>query len=176
VQVGALVVSECNGCFSNANNPPANPALLALPGLINLRLMQDFTPGAAVLGSLIIQNTAMQNLLSFQGLTCPPGFINIASNLQLSSFLGLQRLSYPTFLPGVAFRATGNALVDPSSVQQIRVLAGCPTGNTSPQQSGVFIGTSQCSIDVGSTPTECLQKDHSLALSGKLSRPPFWIH
>eukprot|EP00884_Botryococcus_braunii_P014746 jgi/Botrbrau1/23272/Bobra.0102s0015.1 len=146
-QVGALVVSECNGCSANPNTAPAAPALLALPGLINIRQTQDFTSGGGVLGSLILQNTAMQNLLSFQGLVCPPGFVNIVGNRQLSSFLGLQKLSYPTFSPGVAFRAVNNSLTDPSSIQQIRVMAGCPSGTTSPQLSGVSISTPGCAIN-----------------------------
>eukprot|EP00884_Botryococcus_braunii_P021318 jgi/Botrbrau1/7870/Bobra.9_2s0046.1 len=147
-QVGALVVSECNGCLANPTTPPANPALLVLPGLINIRQTQDFTTGAGILGSVILRNTAMQNLLSFQGLTCPPGLVNIVGNRQLTSFLGLQKLSYPTFLPGVTFNAVDNPLTDPSSIQQIRVLAGCPSGTTSPQLSGVSISTAGCAINV----------------------------
>eukprot|EP00884_Botryococcus_braunii_P023498 jgi/Botrbrau1/9832/Bobra.0313s0011.2 len=146
-QVGALVVSECNGCLANPTTPPANPALLALPGLINIRQTQDFTTGAGILGSLILRNTAMQNLLSFQGLACPPGLVNIAGNRQLTSFLGLQKLSYPTFLPGVTFKAVDNPLTDPSSIQQIRVMAGCPSGTTSPQLSSVSISTAGCAIN-----------------------------
>lgn len=147
-QVGALVVSECSECSINPNARPAAPALLSLPGLVNVRQMRDFTPGAAFLGSLIVQNTAMGTLTSFQGLVCPPGFFNISGNYQLASFFGLQNLGFPSFLPGVRFYALNNPMTSPAAIQGIRVLAGCPTGISTPQRSAVLIATSGCTIQV----------------------------
>lgn len=143
-----MVVKECTECFATPDTVPPNPALGALPGLVNLRQVYDYTPGAVPQSSLIVQNTALASVASFAGMRCPPSFIYLANNRQLRTLDGFGALSYPTFPQGVTLFAIGNALSGPPSVQALRNLAGCPAGTTSPQPSSIFVDTATCPLQV----------------------------
>lgn len=143
-----MVVKECINCFATPDAAPASPALTGLPGLVNLRQVYDYTPGAAQLGSLIVQNTGFADMTSFAGLSCPPGFIYFNKNRQLGTLSGLGALAFPTSSPGVTLVATANALSGPASVQPLRVLAGCSVGGTNSLTLNTYIETASCTMKV----------------------------
>lgn len=145
-QAGALVVKECNNCFVTPDAAPGNPALIGLPGLVNLRQVYDYTPGVTPSAAIILENTAFVDLTSFSGLACSPGFFYLNKNRQLSSLNGLGGLSSPT--AATTFVATDNALSGPGSIQAVLNAAGCLGGGTGSQLATMYIQTASCTMQV----------------------------
>lgn len=141
-QVEAVVVQECANCAISTNVGPTVSALAALPGLRSIQQFRGFK-GGVQLGSLIIKSTALPDLLSFSGISCTPGFIQITNNPRLGTFNGLEG-ARSFFSPGPTVFAQGNPLLNFQSVSAIKQLAGCPTGLTSPLNSTFFVITAVC--------------------------------
>lgn len=128
----SLIVIESIDYNNFPNLPPLFPRLVGLPGLVNLQRINTADPANLPYGftSLVVQGTAMRDLLSFSGLTCPPANLNITRNIYLQSLNGLNSLATwtaDTFGPKVV--VSGNNLTGASSISALRVLAGCPTTN-----------------------------------------------
>lgn len=146
-QVGAVLAYECANCGNNTEGGPATPVLQSLPGLVNVDRLRDFTPGASFLGSIIIRNTAFQNMLSFSGLRCSTGQYNFQNNRALTSLSGFAGVGYSYFRPGPFGYVVNNALPSPASVASWRILAGC--GSASPIVSnGLLLQVGGCSLQV----------------------------
>eukprot|EP00884_Botryococcus_braunii_P000975 jgi/Botrbrau1/10879/Bobra.0025s0056.1 len=128
LQVGALVVYECANCTNSVSIGPATPALQSLPGLVNIDRFRDFTQSPSTLGSLILRNTAFQNMLSFSGIRCTPGLYSILGNRALTSLTGFEGIGYSYFRPGPFATVVDNN--DFLNVDAWKTMAGC--GSSSP--------------------------------------------
>eukprot|EP00884_Botryococcus_braunii_P000972 jgi/Botrbrau1/10876/Bobra.0025s0053.1 len=145
LQVGALVVYECANCANSVSIGPATPALQSLPGLVKIDRFRDFSQPPSTLGSLILRNTAFQNMLSFSGIRCTPGQYSIVGNRALTSLAGFDGVGYGYFAPGPFASVVNNALSDPQSVASWRIMAGC--GTSSPIiQNGLNLQVGSCNI------------------------------
>eukprot|EP00884_Botryococcus_braunii_P000973 jgi/Botrbrau1/10877/Bobra.0025s0054.1 len=145
LQVGALVVYECANCTNSVSIGPATPALQSLPGLVNIDRFRDFSQSPSTLGSLILRNTAFQNMLSFSGIRCTPGQYSIIGNRALTSLAGFDGVGYGYFAPGPFASVLGNALSTPQTVSSWRIMAGC--GTSSPIISnGLNLQVGSCNI------------------------------
>nr|AWI73731.1 polysaccharide associated protein [Botryococcus braunii] len=108
--------------------PPPVPRLVGLPGLTGVRrIIAPPGTGFGDFTSFKIQGTALNDLSSFSGLTCPPNNINITDNLLLDSLNGLNGLATWTGQFGPNVYITGNNLTGTGSVSALSVLAGCPS-------------------------------------------------
>jgi hypothetical protein len=65
-----------------AYTPPSTPRLVAIPGLSKVYRFRE----------LFIQTTALKDMTSFTGLTCPPSVMTLSSNLKLDTLNGLENI------------------------------------------------------------------------------------
>jgi hypothetical protein len=134
-------IVECNaedavkgGCPNSPTAPTAS-RLAAVPALSRVYRVQE----------LFVRNTAMQDMTSFIGLTCPPSVITLIGNLGLSTLTGLQNVeAWVKDAAGPPMSMYQNALTTLASVWALQTMARCdPTGGTT-LSGGLSIEVAQC--------------------------------
>jgi hypothetical protein len=136
-----LIIIECTeedpvkgGC-PIVTNPPSTPRLVAIPALSKVSTFRE----------LIIQSTALKDMMSFTGLTCSPTVMTVVNNLGLATLQGLENLrpwSGDPRGPFVTF--VQNALTTPASVSALQTMALCDQNGDSGLSGGITMDVSDC--------------------------------
>jgi hypothetical protein len=138
-QVATLYVSECANCDASKEVPPARSVLTGLPGL---KALQQILQVPQENSFVTISNTAFPDMSSLSALTCPPAFVSLTGNKNMTSLAGLEKLQpYPG--DGAYFNASGSGPFTNVSSSAIKTFAGC-AGSTTSEIATFLLPVSPC--------------------------------